>query len=59
MDQWGKLFDLATKNFGEAVSIEVDPKDCSIVTLVWPDQTRVTYSWYNGAWNKVKNNDEL
>jgi hypothetical protein len=51
MDQWGKLFDLATSKSGEAASIEVDPEDCSTVTLVWPDETWAMYSWYDGAWN--------
>jgi hypothetical protein len=58
MDQWGKLFDLATSKAGEAASIEVDPEDCSTVTLVWPDGTWAMYSWYDGIWNKVENDIE-
>ena len=59
LDAWGKLWDIAigcTEEGGPA-TIEVDPKECGYVTLVWADGTRGLWHWDDGEWNPVEGID--
>lgn len=51
MDQWGKLWDIATDTVGGGPArIELDQEDCGSVLLVYPDGSRHGLVWDNGDW---------
>ena len=50
MDQWGKLWDVATGEPGAPARIEVDPTDAGTVMLLWPDGSRSHLYWDDGDW---------
>jgi hypothetical protein len=56
MDQWGRLFDIATgEPEGNAV---IEPTDNpGEVALTWPDGSKTGLYWHNGQWNHTEQLD--
>lgn len=56
MDQWGKLWDIATGEPGGNARIEVTDNPGE-VALVWPDGSVSGLYWDNGRWNYAETLD--
>jgi hypothetical protein len=50
MDQWGKLWECAIGTGTGPAKIVIDPEECGLVTLEWPDGSVSSLYWDNGDW---------